>query len=446
MVSITYALRRIKEDLAKFLEPDFVEHAAREIGHTWRDRRLTPAVTLHLFILQMLSRNTACRHLPHLSGQAFTASAYCQARRRLPLNLITTLVFRIVDALQPETRTARLWHGHRTILIDGSGFSMPDTPALQAHFGQPGGQQKGCGFPVAHLLATFDGGSGLILDLIASPLRTHDLRHVNQIHPKLRPGDLLVADRGFCSFAHLARILRHDLHACFRVHQKQIVNFRPHRRPATAKQAKGCPRSRWLKRLGPLDQIVEWPRPGQRPRWMSEPDFAALPPSIRVRELRYRIATPGFRVRAMTVVTTLLDAEKYPAADVAELHRTRWQTETNLRHLKTTLGMDVLHCKTVEGVLKEMWMFALVYNLVRLVMLEAARRQVVAPERISFVDALRWLAHAPQDDAFPTLAINPDRVGRVEPRVIKRRIKEYTLMKKPRGQLRQLLLNGKLVA
>jgi hypothetical protein len=151
-------------------------------------------------------------------------------------------------------------------------------------------------------------------------------------------------------------------------------------------------------------------------------------------------------VREMTVVTTLLDAEKYPAADLAELHRTRWQTETNLRHLKTTLGMDVLHCKTVEGVLKEMWMFALVYNLVRMVMLEAAHRQRVAPDRISFVDTMRWLAQSPPNKPLAKLLVNPDRTGRVEPRVIKRRMKEYLLMKKPRSELRQLLLQGKLVA
>jgi hypothetical protein len=446
MVSIASGLRRIKEDVAKFLEPCFIEQVCREIGHTWRDRRLGPVATIHVFLLQMLSRNTACSHLPHLSGQTFTASAYCQARRRLPLNLITTLVFRIVGVMQQETRAARLWHGHRTILIDGSGCSMSDTPDLQVSFGQPGGQKKGCGFPVAHLLATFDAGSGLILDLIVAPLRTHDMSHVNRIHPKLRPGDLLVADRGFCSFAHLALILRHDLHACLRLHHKQIVDFRPHRRPATNRRSTGRPRSCWLERLGALDQIVAWTKPERKPAWMSPADFEALPSSIPVRELRYPVRTPGFRAREITLVTTLLDAAKYPATELAELYRSRWQVETNLRHLKTTLGMDILHCKTVDGVLKELWMFVLVYNLVRMLMLEAARRQGVEPERISFIDALRWLAHAPPDDELPPLIINPRRADRIEPRVLKRRMKEYRLMKIPRRELRQLLLEGKLVA
>ena len=266
------------------------------------------------------------------------------------------------------------------------------------------------------------------------------MAHVNRIHPKLRPGDLLVADRGFCSFAHLALILKHDLHACLRLHHKQIVDFRPHRRHATSRRSTGRPRSRWLERLGPLDQIVAWTKPEQKPAWMPPADFEALPASIPVREVRYTVRTPGFRVRAITLVTTLLDAAKYPAAELAELYHRRWQVETNLRHLKTTLGMDILHCKTVDGVLKELWMFVLVYNLVRLVMLEAARRQGVEPERISFVDALRWLAHAPPDDQLPPLIINPHRPDRIEPRVIKRRMKEYRLMKQPRAVLRQALL------
>ncbi len=176
------------------------------------------------------------------------------------------------------------------------------------------------------------------------------------------------------------------------------------------------------------------------------------PESITLRELKYKVGPRGFRVRAVTLVTTLLDAETYPASELAELYRRRWEVETNLRHLKTTLGMDILHCKTVDGILKEMWMFALVYNLVRLVMLETARQREVEPARVSFIDAARWLALAAgnADTAcvvhLASLIINPARAHRVEPRVIKRRLKEFLLMKKPRDQLRQDLRRGNLVA
>ncbi len=300
MVSITRALRQIKDDLATYLSAAFVESICREVGHHWRDRVLDPVTTIHLFILQILHGNTACSHLRHLASEAFSAAAYCQARSRLPLEVIKTLVSRIGARMQQAAAHTGLWMGHRTILIDGSSFSMPET--------------------------------------------------------------------------------------------------------------------------------------------------------VTVRELRYRIEAPGYRPGEITLVTTLLNAETYTAEDLAELYQARWEVETNLRHLKTTLGMDILHCKTVDGILKEMWMFALVYNLVRLVMLETARQREVEPARVSFIDAARWLALAAgnADTAcvvhLASLIINPARAHRVEPRVIKRRLKEFLLMKKPRDQLRQDLGRGNLVA
>jgi Transposase DDE domain len=440
MVSITHALRRIKEDLAAHLSPLFIEQFCRQVGHAWRDRVLDPVTTIHLFILQILNRNTACSHVPRLAGDEFSASAYCQARSRLPLKVITTLVSKIGGSLQQATAGVGLWKGHRTILVDGSNFSMPDTPPLRNHFGQHGQQKKGCGFPIAHLLAIFDAATGLVLDLIAAPMRTHDMSQVHRLHSRLRPGDLLLGDRGFCSFAHLALALKNGLHACFRMHQIQIVDFRPGRPQAIGKRARGLPRSRWVKALGVQDQVVEWTRPAVRPRWMEPADFAALPETITVRELRYRIEAPGYRPVEITLVTTLLDAQTYTAEDLAGLYKARWAVETNFAHLKTTMGLEKLHCRSLDGVMKELWMFALVYNLVRMVMMEAARRQDVTPDRISFVDALRWLASTPGDAPLPALVINPLRPNRIEPRVVKRRPKSHKLMTKPREILRKELL------
>lgn len=304
MVSITYALRQIKDDLAKWLSPAFIIQVCSEFGYLWRDRLLDLVTTIHLFILQILHGNTACSHLPRITGQTFTASAYCQARARLPLAIIINLVKRIGLALQKTTQGTGLWHGHRTVLLDGSGFSMPDTPALQNRFGQPGQQKKGCDFPVAHILAAFDAGTGLILDLIVSALRTHDMAHVADIDRQLRPGDLILADRGFCSFVHLALIRQGGMEACLRIHQKQIVSFRSHRRYVA--------------------EVGGKPSPG-------------LPTS-------------------------------------------------------------------------------------------------------------RWLAHASPPQPLPSLIVNPLRPNRIEPRVIKRRMKKYTLMNKPRAQLRQTLIGARHVA
>ena len=179
---------------------------------------------------------------------------------------------------------------------------------------------------------------------------------------------------------------------------------------------------------------------------MTAEQYAALPDSIVVRELRYAVGRPGCRTRVVTPVTTLLDPEAYPAAELARLYGLRWGVETDLRHLKQTMKMEILHCQTVAGVEKELAVFALAYNLVRRVMEEAGRRQGVAPNRISFVDALRWLREARPGDELPALVVNPDRPGRVQPRVRKRRPKQYPLMTRPRAQLCQALLKQRPAA
>jgi hypothetical protein len=323
---------------------------------------------------------------------------------------------------------------------------MPDTPELRQAFGQPGAQKPGCGFPVAHLLALFHAGTGMLQKVIVAPLRTHDLANAWRMHPELERGDVLVADRGFCSYAHLAQLGRSGLFGVFRLHQKTIVSFRIgrlHLPPGPRglwKGAQGLPRSRWVRWLGHLDQLVEYYKPTHCPNWLDPRTHAEQPASLIVRELRFAITIPGFRTKDVALVTTLLDPDRYPAAELAQIYFERWRVELNLRHLKQTLHLDVLRCKTVHGVLKEICMIALVYNLVRLVMLEAARRQHVDMDRVSFIDALRWLNHARPGELLRPLIIHPIR-HRVEPRVRKRRPKQYSLLNRPRTQLRKALLN-----
>jgi hypothetical protein len=444
--SILSALRRIKTDVAQLLQASAIEEICHQIGYTWRERTLGPVATIHAFLLQVLHGNTACDHVPHLVGGSFTGEAYIQARLRLPLELFDRLLSLVCNTLGACHDEAARWFGHRVWLLDGSSCSMPDTPQLQGAFGQPGGQRKGCGFPVAHLLTLFHAGTGMLQKTLVAPLRTHDLAQAWQTHGELKPGDVLVADRGFCSYAHLAQLVQTGLHGVFRLHQKVIVSFRIGRMHVPPdrklKGATGLPRSRWVKWLGCCDQQVEYFKPRLRPKWMTPIDYAKLPVSILVRELRYRVWQPGFRTREITLVTTLLDADRYPAAELAQLYFDRWRVEVNLRHLKQTLRMDVLRCKTVEGVYKELRMLALVYNLVRLVMLRAARQQGVSVERISFIDALRWLTHVRAGQVLCKLIVLPHRPGRFEPRARKRRPKEYDLMKRPRYELKALLRQG----
>jgi hypothetical protein len=443
MSTISRALQHIKGNLTQVLPESLPAKICRDLGRSFRQRTLTPTVTTYLFLQQVLHGNTACSHLRHLAKIDFTDSAYCQARSRLPLDFFLRLMRDVTGRCyaehddDPRTR----WKGHRVFHIDGSTFSMPDTPELQEAFGQPDAQAKGCGFPVAHLMTLFDARNGYLLRAIPAPYRTHDMRQAALTHSSLRPGDVLVGDRAFCSYAHLALCRRRHLHGLFRAHQKTIINFRP-RRPHTppgAKGAKGLPTSRWVKRLGKDDQLVEYFKPKTRPSWMKPEEYARLPASLRVRELRVRVQEPGCRTHEVTLVTTLLDAKRYSKRALAKLYACRWQVETNLRHLKQTLKMDVLRCETLPGVIKELSMFVIVYNLVRRVMVEASRRQEVAPDRISFVDALRWLRHARPGEALPRLKVNPLRPGRAQPRVRKRRPKPFKVMTQPREKLREKL-------
>ena len=158
----------------------------------------------------------------------------------------------------------------------------PSPPALQAAFGQSTEQRPGCGFPVAHLLGLFHAGTGLLLKLVVAPLLTHDLAQVPMVHPAVEPGDVLVADRGLCSSAHLARLVQAGVHAVLRVGARQIGDFTPGRpfvRPSVRRTSavKGVPRSRWRKALGVHDQRVAWLKPKSCPSWLTREALAALP-------------------------------------------------------------------------------------------------------------------------------------------------------------------------
>jgi hypothetical protein len=430
--SLSNALERIKRDVAEALSPDAIRAASRQAWHSWRERLLDPVATVHLFLLQVLHGNAACAHVLHWAGKTFTAEAYCQARSRLPLAVFERLLASTRDALLPQGDGG----GRRTWLVDGSGFSMSDVKELREAFGQPGGQAEGCGFPVAHLLAAFCHRTGMLLEAAIAPLRTHDLADASRLHACMKPGDVLVADRAFGSFAHLAILLAAGLHGVVRMHQRVLVDFRA-RRPHGGK---GRPKSRWLKRLGVEDQLVIARKPRQRPAWMTDEEYDALPDEIVVRELRYRTGRPGFRTQVVTLVTTLTDADADPADELAELYAGRWRAETNLRHLKETMGMDVLRCRTVEGVLKEVMVYAIAYNLVCAAAEASAERQGVEPSCISFVDALRWITEGADPATLDRLLVLPHRPGRVEPRVRKRRPKQFPVMQKPRQQLKQDLM------
>lgn len=413
----------------------------------WIESKLNPVVCIRLFLLQVLHGNTACTHVPRLANMCFTGVAYCRARMRIKLSVFERLLDGCVASVAEQTLDTGLWLGRRVFILDGSSFSMSDTPGLQAEFGQPGSQKPGCGFPVSHWLVLMHLGTGMITKMLSSPLRTSDMTRIVEVHPELKPNDVLLADRIFCSFAHVALLMSHGIDVVFRIHHQLIVDFtpnRPHAHPnrRTTAARRGLPSSRWLRSLGVQDQVVSWIKNTQtKPKWMTKEQYELLPSEIEVRELRYKIHRKGFRVKQVTLLTTLLDADVFPLDELANLYRRRWEIETNFGHIKTTMKMDVLKCKTVDGVLRELHVFAIIYNLVRQVMISAAHNQNVPVNQISFVDALRWLQTAQEGDRLGELVVLPVRPLRYEPRVKKRRPKKYKLMNKPRKELKQLMAN-----
>lgn len=449
MAIVASSFDRIKLELDRYLPKDSIESACRDAGHRWRERKLGPVLTLQLFVLQILHCNTAIRHLRHLAKIPLKAASYCKARMRLPLAALQELLrdssAAMRQALAVEAPASSLWQGHRTFLVDGSSTIVPDTPQLQKVFKQPKGQKKGCGLPVPKVLGLFDACTGLIVEVMAFALYVHEQSKVWLLHPLLKGGDLLVADRGFCSFVHIALLSAQQAWCVFRMHQQQIVNFHPHRkcqRQCKWEDRKGRPTSLWIKRLAKHDQLVKWIKPKNKPEWMDQKQFDALPQDLLVRELRYAVDVKGWRSRVVTIATTLVDPQLYPKEAVAELYGMRWRIETHWGELKTTLNMRRIKCKTEAGVRKELAVYALVHNLVHVAMMQAALLQKVKVQRISFVDALRWLSSAEPGEAMTELVVNPARAKRVEPRVIKNRESPYTKMTKPRNILRRKLILG----
>ena len=442
--SIARCVDEIKADLHAIVDPESIVRLCSSVGYIWRQRTLGPVETIYLFIQQILHGNTSCAHVRHFADCTFTRAAYCMARARLPVAVVRGLLRESGQRVTERAAEIGLWHGHRVVSVDGSSFSMPDTKQLRRLF-RWAPEKRGFELPVSKFVALFDLVTGALLDVVPATMRDHELRIVQRVHGLLRANDVLVADRLYCTYAYLAQLRSEHLHFVVRVPTRsRRVDFRPHRKHAKHKHWKG-PQSVWIQRLGKHDQIVEWIKPAEVPSWLPEGVWERLPDRLRVRELRYQVKRRGFRSKTVTVVTSLLDPNVYPKRDVAELYAGRWQIETNLRHLKTTMGMDVLRCETVDGIHREVAMFGVVYNAVRLVMTHIAQMEDKPPDHISFIDVLRWLALGCRGSQLPKFIVNPRRSRSPAPRIVRRRHKGHTYMTRPRRPQKSLDDKGLLV-
>jgi Transposase DDE domain len=400
-------------------------------------------ITLWAFVAQVLSDQKSCvaavaRVLVLLSilGREpchAGTGAYCKARAKLPERFLQRLACDVGRQLEDEAPHAWRWHGHRVVLVDGSTLSMPDTAANQEAYPQSRSQQAGVGFPLLRWVALLGLATGAVLGAAFGPWRgkqTGETALFRTLLDSLRAGDVLVADRYYCSYWIVALALARGVHVVFRKHQLRHTDFRTGRR------------------LGHDDHIVTWTKP-QRPAWMAQADYEALPATLSLREVRKQIATPGCRVKELVVVTTFLDPATYTMADILDLYHQRWHAEIDLRAIKTHMKMEILRCQTPEMVRKEIWAHLLAYNLVRKVMAQAAAQHDVTPRQLSFAGAMqtlnefRTLLQSVPETGLPELcdqilqAIASHRVGnrpdRCEPRKVKRRPKGYSRMTKPRA-------------
>lgn len=413
----------------------------------------TPPVTLWAFLSQVLFKQEqrSCRAavsrvlvlMVALGREVSTnTGAYCRARARLPEAVLERLTLEVARGCERAIPTDWLWHGRHVYLVDGTTVSMPDTEANQTEWPQPGTQKPGLGFPIARLVVLLSLATAMVAGMALGPYsgkETGEPALFRQLLGRLQPGDIVLADRYYCSYFLIALLRERGVECVARLHQCRSSDFR-----------RG-------KRLGNGDHIVVWTRPA-KPDWMDPATFDRMPRSIELREVHVQVDQPGFRSESFVVVSTLVDAATYSRGDIAELYHRRWLAELDIRAIKVTLGMDVLRCQTPEMVRKEIWTCLLAYNLIRQSMLESARRSDRSPRELSFTAALQqiaagWITIVLLDECGLSRLIEEDvdnlcghRVGnrpnRVEPRAIKRRPKSHKLLTEPRHVARAKLLAG----
>lgn len=429
-----------------------VETACRAIGHQWRERVYLPWITLGLFLSQVLSADHSCdeavdrlqkyRYDQGLPPVSTETTSYCEARGRLPEGLFWELVRRTGRAIQERADPSWLFHGRPVKILDGSTVLMPDTPRNQRAYPQPGSQAAGLGFPIARILVIFSLAVGTVLEAAIGPYQgkqTSELALLRMVIDEFRPGDIVLADRFFCSYWVIAALKARGVDVVVRLHQRRRADFR-------------CG-----DRLGRGDHAVLWRRPAEVPDWMSREEYEAMPKWLAIREVRVHVKDKTKRVRRLVIATTLTEGRTYKAKELGGLFRQRWHAELDLRSLKSDMNMDMLRTKSPEMVRKEVAAHLLAYNLIRGVMAEAARAEGVKPRRLSFKGSLHTVREFEASHLYDPERIERDlprltalivkkRVGdrpdRYEPRAVKRRPKPHPLLRMPRKKAKALIKRG----
>jgi len=443
---------QLGECFGRFIPQHLLEPAS--IGPTSRRRLFSKANTFWGFFTQILDADGGCQEIVR-RFQAFatqrdlpcpssSTAAYCKARQRLPIQSLQQILRCTTDQLE-RTYPRQALFDRRVVVVDGTGLSMPDTAANQARWPQPASQKPGCGFPQARLSACFSLSTGALLSYRIGHKKSAELPLLRDQWQNLEAGDILLGDKAYCSYYDIAEL-----------HKRGIDTV------CTLGIRKPTPRDQAVQLLGDNDWLVRWPLPKRTHKSAySAQAHAQLPGSLLMRQIYVQVNTPGFRTQGFYLVTTLTDAERYPATQLAELYLQRWQVELHLRDLKTTLGMDILRSKTPAMVEKEILMHLIVYNSLRLLINEAAEQIEARPGQISFKaaqQALRqWqpLIDAASDQPTELKALRQQlveviagkrlmqRAGRREPRAIKRRPRSKAILTRPRREYEDIPHRGR---
>ncbi len=382
----------------------------------------------------------------HRGGAVPTSDTgdYCRARNKLSEAALRDVSREIAAEIEQQAADAWLWKGRHAQLVDGFTFTMPDTPENQRAYPQPKSQTEGVGLPIARAVVILSLATACAMDLTIGPYagkETGETALLRQLLGSFTPGDVAVMDRYYCSFMMIALLRGRGVEVCARMHQKRHVDFRRGRR------------------LGKYDHIIVWTRP-QRPKWMDQATYEAIPERMELREIRFHIVQPGYRTQTITIATTLTDAEIYSAADIAELYGFRWNSELDIRSIKQSLNLAHVRSKSPQMVRKELWTTMLGYNLIRTTAAAAAVVHNRQPRQISFTSTCQYVLASWTLLSGDLIAANrvqnycrrmlsqiaecevANRPGRLEPRVLKRRRHGYKLMQEPRAVLRAKLQNA----
>src|ERR687895_2769906 len=436
----SWSLGSVFQCLERFLdEPAFRNTLIQKPSAFTRPQGLySLPVTLKTFLIQCLAQDHSCRTavatakdrgwLPPSASPG--TAAYCRARDALAAEGLQRAVEHTAQALSSRVSDDHLWRGRQVHVVDGTGIALPDTEANQEDYPQPSEQKPGCGFPVLRLVVFMSLATGAVSRYSLGSLHDHEQRLFQELRPHLKGGEVVLGDRNFGTFATLVLLKRQGAGGVFRRHQSRGAGVDT------------------LKRLGQDDALVRWRAPHHyRPPWLDA--SVDLPQTMVGREVSFQVTQPGLRTRSVTLVTTLLDAKTYPAWALAELYFKRWRMELWLRDIKMMMDMDMLRTKTPARVRAELAMLLVGYNLIRTVMFDASKVSQARLEQLSFKSALMrfglWcarLGHGIQRVAWLrgysgmlndlSRDRNPDRPGRYEPRVVKRRPKPFPRMQQPR--------------